>query len=159
LASQEVSADLTKNILQLDDKLREVGLTEKKRAKVAALVASTISFTLKSHTGPIPSPEALKQYEEIKPGTAERLIAMAEKQSDHRISLEKKVIVGQLLDQRVGQYLGFIVALCFLYASYSLGMSGHDALGGTLGGITLVSLVTIFVLGKKKQKDELEKKA
>jgi len=39
--------------------------------------------------GPLPPPALLKQYEENFPGAAERIFKMAEKQAEHRQTLEK----------------------------------------------------------------------
>lgn len=45
-----------------------------------------------SFSGPIPHPELLQKYDEVKPGFAERIISMAERQLDHRINCEDKVV-------------------------------------------------------------------
>ena len=47
-------------------------------------------------SGPIPSPQILQQYNNIVPGAAERIIRMAEKQSDHRMALENAGIIAAL---------------------------------------------------------------
>lgn len=104
-----------------------------------------------SFSGPIPHPELLQKYETIHPGFAERFVSMAERQLDHRIECENKVVNGSLAESKRGQNYGLIVSLLFLAASVFLGFYGHDWLAGILGGGTLVSLVTIFVIGKKKQ--------
>ena len=159
MPDEELSADLTKRIVQLDRDLKGIEPSDKKRGKILSIISSQLTATFKSYVGPIPSPENLKQYNDLLPGTAERLISMAERQSAHRIELEKKVISRQLEESTRGQYFGLIVALCFLAASYSLGMNGHDGLAGVLGGTTLVSLVAVFVIGKKKQREDLQSKA
>ena len=41
--------------------------------------------------GPLPPPEILAQYEQILPGSAERIMVMAENQAEHRQSLEETV--------------------------------------------------------------------
>jgi uncharacterized membrane protein len=43
-------------------------------------------------SGPIPPPTLLAEYNKVVPNAAERILAMAEKQSEHRQFLEKKVI-------------------------------------------------------------------
>jgi len=40
--------------------------------------------------GPIPPPSMMKQYEETLPGSADRILKMAENQSEHRQWMEKK---------------------------------------------------------------------
>ena len=42
-----------------------------------------------SFSGPLPPPQILEKYESIVPGSADRIIGMAEKQSEHRRSIEK----------------------------------------------------------------------
>ena len=63
------------------------------------------------HMGPLPPPEMLDGYERTLPGTAERILSMAEKQQDHRQMIEKAVIVGNLRDQRLGVVFAFLLGL------------------------------------------------
>jgi len=64
-----------------------------------------------SFSGPLPPPDALERYNEVLPGAAERIIAMAESQHAHRQSLEKHVIHSNISAQKLGTVLGFIVAM------------------------------------------------
>lgn len=106
-----------------------------------------------SFSGPIPHPELLKRYEQVKPGFAERIVKMAERQLDHRIECENKVVNGSVSESRRGQWFGLIVAVLFLIAATALGLTGHDWLGGVLGGGTLVALVTVFVQTQHNKND------
>src|SRR5437773_2627905 len=45
-------------------------------------------------SGPLPSPDILREYDLLVPGAAERFIARFEKQSEHRMHLERTVIEG-----------------------------------------------------------------
>src|ERR1022692_1359972 len=65
----------------------------------------------RSFSGPIPPPELLERYNQALPGTAERIIAMAESQHDHRQQLELKVVNANVAAQTRGTYLGFVVAM------------------------------------------------
>lgn len=109
-----------------------------------------------SFSGPIPHPELLQKYDEVKPGFAERIVSMAERQLDHRISCEDKVVDGSVAESKRGQNYGLIVALLFLTAAVFLGYFGHDWLAGVLGGGTLVALVTIFVTNKPHKHNNKE---
>ncbi|AMR27498.1 hypothetical protein A0257_10590 [Hymenobacter psoromatis] len=55
-----------------------------------------------SHIGPIPSAEALAQYGIVLESAPDRILRMAEKQSDHRIELEKSTIKRQLNQSGIG---------------------------------------------------------
>jgi uncharacterized membrane protein len=107
----------------------------------------------------LPHPEILQKFDLVVPGAAERIIAMAEKQSAHRMELESKVITADIESSRKGQLFGFVVALGGLLSSFVLVINGFQVVGGILGGATLVSLVSVFVYGSKTRKDERVQKA
>lgn len=107
-----------------------------------------------SFSGPIPRPELLQKYDEVQHGFAERIVSMAERQFDHRISCEDKVVAGSVAESKRGQNYGLIVALSFLAAAVFLGYFGHDWLAGCLGCSTLVALVTVFVTNKPHKHDD-----
>ena len=44
-----------------------------------------------ARSSPLPSPKELREYEQIVPGIADRLINSLEKQQNHRMELEKTV--------------------------------------------------------------------
>jgi hypothetical protein len=54
--------------------------------------------------------------------------------------------------------MAFIVALAFLGGSLWISHDGYPVVGAMLGGATLVSLVTAFILGKRAQQKDLEQK-
>jgi len=109
-----------------------------------------------SHSGPLPSPQTLEGYEKIVPTSANRLIVMAEKQSNHRMNIEKEVITGQLSQSKLGQIFGFIIAVFALSLSFILSLYGHITVAGIIGGATVVGLVTVFVIGKRSQSEDLD---
>lgn len=101
-----------------------------------------------SFSGPIPHPELLQKYEIVQPGFAERIVGMAERQLDHRISCEDKMIDGLVSESRRGQWFGLIVAIMFLIASVLLIILDHEVVGGILSGGVLVALVAVFVTNR-----------
>ena len=84
---------------------------------------------------------------------------MAENQGTHRISLESSVVKSQLTQSGRGQLLGFAISIICLIATVWLALNNHDTVAAIVGGTTLVGLVTVFVLGKKEQKSDLNRKA
>lgn len=54
------------------------------------VATAKIATRHKSFEGPLPHPEILKRYDEIVPGLAERIVAMAEKEQDARLSIAKE---------------------------------------------------------------------
>lgn len=110
------------------------------------------SFEVSKFSGPLPAPETLREYEAIHPGAAELIFSSFKAQQEHRISLESNVVLGGSHRARVGQWLGFIVAMAFLGASTYLINNGHAVAGTILGTVDLVSLVAIFVTGAWQRK-------
>jgi uncharacterized membrane protein len=108
--------------------------------------------------GPLPPPDILKEYNDAFSNGAERIFLEAKKQTDHRIKMESIVIPEEQKQSRRGQTFGFILALAFLIASFTLIFTGHEASGTIIGSIDLVALVAVFVYGRNYQKSELETK-
>jgi uncharacterized membrane protein len=108
--------------------------------------------------GPIPPPDFLRKYNEFIPNGAERILAMAENQSQHRQNLEKTVIEGDNRRADRGQIFGFIIALIALLGGFGLIAAGKDGFGiaSVLG--SLATLTGVFVYGSISRKKEREKK-
>ena len=120
-------------------------------------IASFVSVS-RSFSGPIPSPEVLSQYNQAVENGAERVLKMAEKQSDHRMELEKYAIKRQIQQSGRGQYFGFALALLCIGSTVFLAMKGFEDIAKVLGTTTVISLVGVFVVGKlfQSKKDEEE---
>ena len=122
-------------------------------------VIKSITFSsFQSYSGPLPAPESLEKYNKILPDGAERIMRMAENQSNHRISIENIVISGQVKQSGRGQIFGLIIAFVAIGASILLSMFGHEIVAGIIGGGSVVGLVTVFVVGRKEQKEQLSEK-
>jgi uncharacterized membrane protein len=135
-------------------------LPEAKRFEIMQAYAAKLSIIEKSiiFSGPLPPAAILKEYNEIIPNGAERIMKMAEKQSDHRIDIEKHAIKEQFKQSGIGQKFGFIISILGLVLASLLAYFGHDIIAGIFGTTTILGLVTVFVIGKKRQKSELKEK-
>ncbi|MDN4164742.1 DUF2335 domain-containing protein [Cytophagales bacterium LB-30] len=111
-----------------------------------------------SFSGPIPPPELLKGYNEVVKDGAERILQMAEKQSNHRIQLENHAVREELKQSRLGQIFGFTLGLIGMLLASALAFYGHETIAGIFGTTTIIGLVTVFVIGKKSQQNELSEK-
>ena len=107
-----------------------------------------------SYSGPLPPPAILEQFESIVPGAAERIIAMAEEQSRHRMRLEATIVGENSRRASIGQVMGFIIGAGTIVGAVVLALHGSQALGALLGLGGLTSLVSVFVTGKKLEREE-----
>jgi len=112
-------------------------------------VVRAVSIRQSSHQGILPRPEDMERYNAIIPNGAERLMKMAENQSDHRMVMEKDYMNANNSDSKRGQIFGFFLALVCICAAVYLGMNNQPWLGGILGGSTILGLVIVFVLGQQ----------
>lgn len=80
------------------------------------------------HHGPLPHPEVLRQYDQLSPGAADRIITMAEGEAAHRrqmerqqlesdvahrktlTAIEQRRIDGVFSSDKTGQILGAVVS-------------------------------------------------
>ncbi|ACK67406.1 hypothetical protein PCC8801_3438 [Rippkaea orientalis PCC 8801] len=121
-------------------------------------LASRRVFAISSFAGPLPPPEQLKAYDLIKPGLAGEYFNLVKKQAEHRMELEKLVILGDGKRSWVGLVLGFLIVCFFLGCSTFLIIQGHDTAGSVLGTTSLVSLAGVFVYGTQSRVQERKEK-
>lgn len=117
-----------------------------KESQNTHLIQKTETFS-----GPLPPPDVLARYDQIKPGFAERIVAMAERQSAHRQELETKVLRYAAIEGRIGQIFALVIAVFALGTAAYLGVNGATAVGSVIGGTTVVGLVAAFVVGRRKK--------
>jgi uncharacterized membrane protein len=110
------------------------------------------------HQGPLPSPALLKQYDEVVPGAAERIMTMAENQAQHRQELEASVIRTDNLKSLLGMVFGFVIALVGFGGGLFAAFSGQPFWGGAVSIGTLASVVIAFIYGTRVRERELKRR-
>ncbi|HEY6991144.1 MAG TPA: DUF2335 domain-containing protein [Bryobacteraceae bacterium] len=112
-----------------------------------------------SFSGPLPPPAILKQYNDIVPGAAERILSAAELEGDHRRRLELLVLEhnGKILrytarDILLGQIFAFILSLGFLVLAADCIYTGYPWAGAILSAIGFGGIVSTFIFGRSGSK-------
>ena len=132
------------------------------KEQMSGILLEEITHTIErrmEYSGPIPPPEVFRGYEDVLPGSADRILAMTEKQVEHRISaenkqldhsiaVEKKLVQNEIVLSYLGLISGFIVAIFGLSGAIYLGEKGKTISSGIMSATTLVGLVSVFVSGK-----------
>jgi uncharacterized membrane protein len=114
------------------------------------------AITAQHFSGPLRPPEMLRRYEELLPGSADRVISMAERQSAHRQNLEKTVVDSNCTNERLGMILGFIMCVLAISAGTYSVIKGNDAFAIAAIVSALASPVAVFIYGKSEQKKDLQ---
>ena len=117
------------------------------------------SIIARTWVGPIPPPEVIGEYNNIVPGSAEKIIEQALSQTSHRISIEKYMIKHNVRRAYWGQIYGFIIAFFGLSLGGFLIYKGHDFAGAILAGVTLCGMVTVFVIGREQRQKDVQEKS
>ncbi|MBF0336916.1 MAG: DUF2335 domain-containing protein [Nitrospirae bacterium] len=81
------------------------------------------------HSGPLPAPKTLEGYESILPGSAERILAMAENNLKHKhecdkeklrqnndiLKLQNNVMINEVKDRKLGKIIAlFLIIIGFI---------------------------------------------
>lgn len=115
--------------------------------------------TSASYEGPLPPPAMLERYEEVIPGSANRILEMAEKQTEHRINIEKTAVGGDSKRSYFGLAAGFVLSAMVILGGVYLIANDHDWAGVSLIGVNLVGLAGVFVYGSNARRAERSRKA
>lgn len=100
----------------------------------------------------------LARYNDVAPNGADRVIAMAETQVQHRQSLEHAVITGNLENEKRGQIFAFLLGLVAIVGGIGL-IAFNKETQGLVSIITaFTALAGVFVYGRMQQAKERERK-
>jgi len=69
-----------------------------------------------------------------------------------QLELNREWVRGQLKQGARGQWMATGLATLCIVASVVVTLNGHDWVGGVLGGSTVVSLATVFIVGRAAAK-------
>jgi uncharacterized membrane protein len=115
------------------------------RDKAAAVTAQIVSIVQSERfSGPIAHPKHLREYEEICPGSADRIISMAERNLSHTHKLQETALDGEIKDHRDGRLYGFLALALLIIGAIVAGLMGNTTLAvaflsagalGTVGAI------------------------
>ncbi len=84
-------------------------------------------------------------YEEVLPGSADRILRMAEQRAAH----ENQVELEDAKRARLGVIAGAALAFAMLVVAGAAIAVGQPVVGGVIAGAEIVSLVGIFIYGTR----------
>lgn len=128
---------------------------DKRNVIVSAMVEMRQTFS-----GPLPRPADFKAYKEVLSNAPERILLMAEKQQQHRIDSEERIIKADIRESIFGQVFAVLLVVLFLAAAVYLGINGHDWLAGIVATLS-ATISAIFYLKStpsNKDLDNIDKK-
>lgn len=135
---------------EIDTAIIEAVSEEKLPAEIRATVVDRVTEIVAAeiYTGPLPHPRHLKQYNEILPGAADRILRMAEKEQEHRHSREHKIIDGQIEHGKRGQRYGLAAMLGTIIGALVSEILGYPVVAGAFLASAALSVVIAFIRGE-----------
>jgi uncharacterized membrane protein len=79
-------------------------------------------------TEALPHPEILEGYDYVVQGSAERILAMFEKEQAHRHEWESRALRTHTISTVLGQLLGFLIAVSVFAAAMIIGIYGDSTI-------------------------------
>ncbi|MGB8684188.1 MAG: DUF2335 domain-containing protein [Candidatus Binatus sp.] len=125
---------------------------------IASRTTSELTVQSFEFSGPLPPPQILRGYNDAFAGCAERIVAMAERQSAHRQEIEKMVIDGNCRAQSRGQIFGFALAFMVIAGGVYLLAQGKSVEGFSAIILAGGSIIGALVFSRFEQKSEREQK-
>ncbi|HEV2613311.1 MAG TPA: DUF2335 domain-containing protein [Gammaproteobacteria bacterium] len=119
-------------------------------------IMHAIQKTTTIRIAPIPTAEELAKYESIYPGSADRILILAEKQSKHRRLLETKNLNTQAdhlrrrdMEAVLGQVFAFIITLIALIMGVFAVTKGYSFFGAGVSFSAIGAIVWCFIKGRR----------
>lgn len=108
--------------------------------------------------GAMPDPMILEKYEQILPGSAERIIYMTEQQMNHRHKTEQDIVRANIEAQRRGQWMAFTLGAVVLGLGGWLSYLGQNV--GAAGAFlaAAATFIGVFFIGSQRREQEQEMK-
>ena len=132
---------------------RRVGslVPQSQKAQVVAQVVSIVQQ--ERFSGPIAHPRHLREYEDISPGAADRIISMAESDLKHNQDFQMAALKADVNDSKIGRTFGFVVFLMLMVGAGVSGVYGNNVVALAFLGTGALGVVGQFIDGRTKKQD------
>lgn len=112
---------------------------------------------LEIYHGDLPHPDILEGYNNLYPDAAKKIIDNGIAESEHRRKMEDKYLSGNITSYKLGQFLGFFIAVLVILGGIFLIATGKQLAGSILTGTTALGLIGLFT-GSNNNKTDTEDK-
>lgn len=118
------------------------------RGQVVAQMVSLV--TEERFSGPLPHPKHLREYEDICPGAADRIIKMGESNLAHAQILQTTALQGDIADVKAGRAYGFWALLALIGSAGVATYLGHELIAGAFLGTGVLGVVGQLIQGRRR---------
>lgn len=140
--------ELTQEIVKRVGNLVPAG----QRTQIVAQMVSLV--TEERFSGPIPHPRHMREYEDICPGSADRLIMMAEQSLAHAQEIQRSALDGDIHDTKAGRIYGLVALIALIVAATFAMYTDHEVAAAAFLGAGVLGVVGQLIQGQKQDKSE-----
>ena len=133
-------------------------IIEKQPDKIKESITKVLVSESISYEGPVPPPGLLKEFDKVIPNGADRIMSMAEKQLEHRISLESKVVEANNRDSLLGVFFAGMIGLIAISGAIYLLANNKNIQGLGIFIGTLATLIGVYLRSHKTDEQDLKNK-
>lgn len=135
---------------EIEKQIERVLQGKVQRRDLTAVAAQITEIVVSEHfSGPMPHPRHLRQYEDVLPGAAERILTMAEKSLEHNTSMSARMLAAEIDDSRRGMRFGALLfALLIICAFASMFVTESEIVPGLFLGAAAIGAITAFIKGR-----------
>jgi uncharacterized membrane protein len=105
-----------------------------------------------SYSGPLPPAAEFERYNAALPGAAERILALAEKEAEHRHGAEDLLVQEEVRASKTGQKFAFVIGIGSL-AVVAVSLFLNSPLGAIAPGIIALTSLATALAGSRKPKE------
>lgn len=142
--SSELAQEIAKRISNL--------VPREQKAQIIKQVISVVSE--ERFSGPIAHPRHLREYEEICPGAADRIISMAERNLGHAQDMQATAIGGDIADSKAGRLYGFLALMALILAASFATYFGHEAIAAAFLGAGALGAIGQIIRGVRRKESD-----
>lgn len=116
------------------------------------------AYSSQLHIGPLPPPDDLIRYNDAFPGCAERIVTMAERQSQHRQERETVVIDGNNRRETQGQWMAFVISILVIVGGLLLIYNNKSTQGLVAVLVPVAGLAGMFFVKRSSERKKVQEK-
>lgn len=106
----------------------------------------------RSYHNLLPSPRVLESYEDIAPGSVNKLLELAKKEQDHRHSWQDKYLKFHNFSYKTGLVFGFVYNVALLFLIFNLVKQGDKSLALKLFVINTFLIIFAIIVTAVERK-------
>lgn len=145
---------------ELNDSPEFDELDEEEQEEIGKMASFITRQVMESYSGPLPHPKILAEYEQALPGTADRIVAMAEKEQEHRHNTQNEMIKVESRDSACGMVFAFVLSIACIIAAIVIICMVPNAAGAFcsafMGASGMISVIITFIKSTRHNSDKNE---